>query len=166
MTMNVDKILETLNAEGVSFILIGGMNFLLRHFPELTFDVDIWVQDNPENLSRVNRALQSLGASWGPTEATWAPIPSDSRWLQHQIMFCLTTEQGALDIFRDVRGLEGRYQECLDRAAKAATAAGCAFLGLSDTDMLRSQEALPAQEQKLQRMAKLRQAIQNAGSKG
>ena len=82
--MNVDKILETLNAEGVSFILIGGMNFLLRHFPELTFDVDIWVQDTPENLSRVNRALQSLGASWGPTEATWAPIPSDSRWLHIQ----------------------------------------------------------------------------------
>ena len=40
--MNVDEILAALNAERVDYLLIGGMNFLLRHIPELTFDVDIW----------------------------------------------------------------------------------------------------------------------------
>jgi len=44
--MNVDAILDSLNAQGVDYILIGGMNFLLRHVPELTFDVDIWVNDS------------------------------------------------------------------------------------------------------------------------
>ena len=39
--MNVDEILGSLNTEQVDYILIGGMNFLLRHIPELTFDVDI-----------------------------------------------------------------------------------------------------------------------------
>jgi hypothetical protein len=38
--MNVDEILGELGAAGVDYLLIGGMNFLLRHEPELTFDVD------------------------------------------------------------------------------------------------------------------------------
>lgn len=39
--MNVDGILRGLNDHGVEYILIGGMNFLLRHRPVLTYDVDI-----------------------------------------------------------------------------------------------------------------------------
>ena len=35
--MNVDEILRTLSQEQVDFLLIGGMNFLLRHLPELTW---------------------------------------------------------------------------------------------------------------------------------
>ena len=42
--MNVDRILETLNRQDVRYILIGRMNFLLRHTPVLTFDVDVWVE--------------------------------------------------------------------------------------------------------------------------
>ena len=48
--MNVDEILRTLHDERVDYLLIGGMNFLLRHLPELTFDVDIWVRDDSGNL--------------------------------------------------------------------------------------------------------------------
>ena len=39
--MNVDHILETLNGHQVVYLLIGGMNFLLRHTPVLTYDVDV-----------------------------------------------------------------------------------------------------------------------------
>ena len=39
--MNIDKILHALSDADVDYILIGGVNFLLRHEPELTFDVDI-----------------------------------------------------------------------------------------------------------------------------
>ena len=52
--MNVDHILRALHEEHVDYLLIGGMNFLLRHRPELTFDVDIWVRDDAENLERLN----------------------------------------------------------------------------------------------------------------
>jgi hypothetical protein len=101
--MNVDHILRTLNEERVDYLLIGGMNFLLRHLPELTFDVDIWVRDEAENLERLNRVLQKLEAAWGPTEKDWRPVANDWRWLQRQGCFCLTTAHGALDVFRDVR---------------------------------------------------------------
>jgi hypothetical protein len=53
--MNVDEILQTLNEGQVDYLLIGGMNFLIRHLPELTFDVDIWVRDDTENLGRLNQ---------------------------------------------------------------------------------------------------------------
>ena len=122
--MNVDEILRTLNQEQVDYLLIGGMNFLLRHLPELTWDVDIWVKDDAENLARLNRALGLLGAAWGRTESEWKPVAADSRWLGTQEVFCLTTAQGALDVFREVRGLEGRYLDCQGRGIRTQTAGG------------------------------------------
>lgn len=163
--MNVDEILRTLHQERVDYLLIGGMNFLLRHLPELTWDVDIWVEDEPENLARLNRALELLGAEWGRTETEWKPVAADSRWLWTQEVFCLTTAQGALDVFRDVRGLEGRYLECKGRGIRAQTAAGIQFTGLSDEDMLACQEALPVGERNERRIQVLREAIRQTKGK-
>jgi len=164
--MNVDEILQTLNVEQVDFLLIGGMNFLLRHFPELTFDVDIWVRDNEENLQRVNRALRKLGAAWGPTEKEWREISNDWHWLCSQSMFCLTTRHGALDIFREVLGLENRFDESFRRATAARTATGIPFASLSDEDMLICQENLPVGQQKVRRMEILREAIRKKNETG
>ena len=68
--MNVDRVLETLNRHQVDCLLIGGMNFLLRHQPMLTFDVDVWVADTPDNLRRCESAL----ADWH--EAAKRAIPA------------------------------------------------------------------------------------------
>ena len=59
--MNVDQILRAFNETQVEYILIGGMNFLLRHAPILTFDVDLWIDDTPENRARCEAALRWLG---------------------------------------------------------------------------------------------------------
>ena len=152
LLVNVDAIFQALNREQVDYLLIGGMNFLLRHQPELTFDVDVWVRDDPVNLERLNHALRSLDAQWGPTETEWRAVPDDWRWLQRQVVFCLTTEHGALDVFRDVRGLEGRYDECRQRASASVTGTGEKYLALSDKDMLACQEALPLSQRKPQRV--------------
>ena len=164
--MNVDEILRALNEDQVDYLLIGGMNFLLRHRPELTFDVDIWVGDEAANLARLNRALQRLGAAWGATEQDWAPVPAGWEWLQHQPVYCLTTGHGALDVFREVLGLEGAYEACRDRAFSGKTASGVPFRGLADRDMLACQEALPPEERKAGRMETLLRAIQAAGQSG
>ena len=47
--MNVDTILDTMNRNMVDYILIGGMNFLLRHAPVITYDVDLWIKDTSGN---------------------------------------------------------------------------------------------------------------------
>jgi hypothetical protein len=79
-----------------------------------------------------------------------------------QEIFCLTTAHGALDVFREVRGLEGRYLDCKGRGVRAHTAAGIQFTGLADEDMLACQVALPAEERKEHRIQVLREAIRQA----
>ena len=157
--MNVDEILSALNKERTDYILIGGMNFLIRHLPELTFDVDVWVNHSEENLIKLNKALCALGAAWGPTEKEWQTVGEDWRWLQRQNVFCLTTRHGAVDVFLEVRGLEGRYAECRRAASEWRTNASVPFASLSDEHMLACQEALPLSEQRPGRVKVLREAL-------
>ena len=48
--MNIDRVLQSLAKNEVNYLLIGGVNFLLRHAPEITYDIDVWIADNPKNL--------------------------------------------------------------------------------------------------------------------
>jgi hypothetical protein len=157
--VNVDAILKALSEEQVDYLLIGGMNFLLQHYPELTFDVDIWVEGGIENLGRLNAALKKLGAQWGATEAEWSEVPEDPSWLLRQGVYCLTTRHGALDVFREVAGLEGAYVACKARSIASKTAGGITFQGLADEDMLACQMALPSNQQKTRRIQILREAL-------
>ncbi|HTG43811.1 MAG TPA: hypothetical protein VK633_04705, partial [Verrucomicrobiae bacterium] len=108
---------------------------------------------------RVNAALRTLGASWGPTEELWKPVPETKDWLSRQTVYCLTTEFGALDIFRDVRGLEGSYAACKEQAVHARTASGVPYWGLSDQHMLDTQLALEEKDRKPNRIAVLKRAL-------
>ena len=71
--MDVDLILQTFNAHRVDYLLIGGMNFLLFHEPVLTFDVDLWIDDAPENLRRAEQALGELRGVGAPPSRTGDP---------------------------------------------------------------------------------------------
>jgi hypothetical protein len=154
---NPGPILEAFRRHGVDFLLIGGMNFLVRHQPVTTFDTDLWVNDNEENLGRVTAALTELGAEWGSSNATFGPVPRDTKWLMRQMVFCLTSKAGAIDIFRSVRGLES-YAVCSARAVET-TRDGVSFRSLSDRDMLACQLALPEGERRLDRVAYLERIL-------
>lgn len=157
--MNVDSILLTFSKHNVASILIGGMNFLLRHAPVLTYDVDLWIEDNPQNLDRCERALADLGAEWGVSEEDWGAVAEKQPgWLRRQSVFCMTSPYGAIDVFRAVRGLES-WAACRGRAIEGQTAGGVAYLGLADEDMLACQEALPEGEQNRERIRVLKQSL-------
>ncbi len=160
--MNVDRILETFNRYQVACLLIGGMNFLLRHSPVVTFDVDLWIEDTPENLRRSEQALGELQAEWGRSRDDWGPV-ADKRpgWLRSQAVFCLTSPHGAIDIFCTVTGLDA-WATCRGRAEPGRTAAGVSFLGLSDRDMLRCQLALPEAARNQDRIRALKRALGEA----
>lgn len=159
--MNVDSILRTLFEHRVEYILIGGMNFLLRHAPVLTFDVDVWIEDTNENRDRCEKALGSLHSEWGVSDEDWGPVGSKPPgWLSRQMMFCLLCPDGSIDIFRAVKGLNS-WAECRRRACQERTAVGTPYVGLSDEDMLLCQIALEASEQKSHRIRLLKQALSN-----
>lgn len=160
--MNIDHILDTMNKNQVSFILIGGMNFLLRHVPLLTFDIDLWIEETNTNRDRCEKALSELHAEWGSTDKDWKLVSKFPKgWLETQPIFCLTSPYGAIDIFRFVKGLED-WQFCRVRALEEKTASGISYLGLSDNDMLKCQLALDPKEQKNERIIFLQSSIQKS----
>jgi hypothetical protein len=154
--MNVDCILQTLNELRVEYILVGGINFLLRHVPILTFDVDVWIEDTVENRHRCEKALGAIQAAWGASDADWGPVANrEPGWLSRQPVLCLTSPYGSIDVFRAVTGLHS-WTDCRRRAYAGKTANGTVFLGLSDEDMLACQMALAEGERKQDRIRFLR----------
>lgn len=157
--MNVDRILATMNDCQVDYLLIGGMNFLLRHEPILTFDVDLWIDDQEANRRRCERALRALDAQWGEADSDWGAVAErDPGWLDRQPVFCLTSPSGAIDVFRAVAGLTD-WATSRARASRDATAAGTTFWGLSDEDMLLCQLALEEPDRKPHRIATLQRVL-------
>lgn len=163
--MNVDLILETFNRHRVKYVLLGGMNFLLRHAPILTYDVDLWIEDVLENRRRCETALAELNAEWGAGDDDWTPVaqlPTD--WLVRQAVFCLISPAGAIDIFRSMMGLED-WQASFNASIEESTSGGVPYRGLSDFDMLRCQYALDPPFQKTQRIAVLEAALKRTGNR-
>lgn len=157
--MSVDEIFEVFNRHQVDCILIGGMNFLLNHEPELTYDVDLWIRDTDDNLQKTTHALCDLEAQWGATDSDWRATPSTIDWLKKQSIYCLTTRVGALDLFRDVKGLENQFEIYWQRSTLKKTSTGISYRSLDDEGMLRCQEALPPGLQKLRRMETLKKSL-------
>ncbi len=157
--MNPDGIFTALNQHHVEYVLFGGVNHMLVHEPVTTFDVDIWINDTSENLTKANCALHTMEASWGADEKSWGPVPLDASWLLKQPVFSMLTKHGPLDFFREVLGLEGRFRECHGAATIRTTSAGVLFYSLADRHMLECQLALPPAERKLDRIRKLHEVL-------
>jgi hypothetical protein len=157
--MNADHILKVLNDHRVDYLLIGGVNFLLRHSPVLTYDVDVWIEDCDENRRRCERSLTALDAEWGADDDDWEPVAKKpSGWLDRQGIFCLNTPHGAVDIFRSVMGLDD-WSVAKDRSVEGCTRSGVPYSGLSDQDMLTCQLVLDQSQQNEVRIKALRRAL-------
>ncbi|MGI8980182.1 MAG: hypothetical protein ACR2FY_13235 [Pirellulaceae bacterium] len=160
--MNIDAVLSKLNERQVAYLLIGGVNFMLRHQPITTGDIDVWIEDSDENRRRCEQAAAELDAQWGRTDNDWGPVASlPSGWLTRQGMFCLFSPLAPLDVFRSVPGLAS-WQDCHRRAVRGTTPAGTPFLGISDHDMLECQLALNPGLQKQDRIRYLRNIVESS----
>jgi hypothetical protein len=53
--------LKSLESNGVEYLLIGGYAVNIHGHVRTTNDLDIWVNVNPENAARVDRALREFG---------------------------------------------------------------------------------------------------------
>jgi hypothetical protein len=157
--MNVDRILQTMNRHRVEYLLIGGVNFLLRHGATLTYDVDLWIDDTEDNRARCEQALADLSAEWGADDDDWGPVADKPKgWLSRQGVFCLTSPHGSIDVFRSVAGLSS-WKQARQQAIAAATQNTTRYYGLSDADMLQSQMALPEERRNRDRIETLRKTL-------
>ena len=59
-----EDFLELLERHGVRYLIIGGLAFVYHAKPRFTKDIDVWVDPEPENLSRANAALADFGSPY------------------------------------------------------------------------------------------------------
>lgn len=58
-----EDILVLLEQHRVRYLIIGGLAFIYHAKPRYTKDMDLWVDFEPENVARANRALAEFGSS-------------------------------------------------------------------------------------------------------
>lgn len=61
--LDSERILTTLDAHGVEYVLVGGVACLIHGSTRVTVDADIVPSTSPENLERLLAALRVLGAA-------------------------------------------------------------------------------------------------------
>ena len=57
-----EDILELFSRHGVRYLIVGGLAFIFHALPRYTKDIDLWIDSEPENVERANRALRDFGS--------------------------------------------------------------------------------------------------------
>lgn len=101
---------KALQNENVKYIMIGGYATNMHGYQRFTGDMDIWIEDGPENRERLRKAFNTYGLGDFPMLATLEFIPG---WTDFHLNNGLR-----LDVMVGVKGLEQySFDECLEMAA-------------------------------------------------
>ena len=57
-----EDLLSLFHHHQVRYVIIGGLAFIFHAKPRYTKDIDLWVQNEPENIKQANRALMDFGS--------------------------------------------------------------------------------------------------------
>lgn len=57
-----EDLLAALAEHDVRYLIIGGLAFIFHAKPRYTKDMDLWIDPDPENIERANRALADFGS--------------------------------------------------------------------------------------------------------
>ena len=102
-------LLQALQRERVSFIVIGGAAATAHGSPRLTLDLDLVYDRRPENVDRLVNAIRTFKPTLrGAPEGL--PFVWDERTIMSGLNFTLSTSLGALDLLGEVAG-GGRYED-------------------------------------------------------
>ena len=157
--MNIDPILEAFNSKKVAYLLIGGMNFHLRPQPVLTYDIDFWIEDSPENLRRCEQALSEVNAEWGKSPEEWGPVGKlKPGWLSASHEIALTSPFCPINVYISRKGVDS-WAGANGRAYAGTTTTGISYRGMSDEDTLNDQYALDEQDRRIERIRVLEQLL-------
>jgi hypothetical protein len=98
------ELIEALRAEGVRFVIIGGVAMVLRGSSRTTVDLDLCYERSKENLERLARSVAPFTPRLrgAPPEL---PFLWDAQTLRSGLNFTLSTSAGDLDLLGEVPGL-------------------------------------------------------------
>jgi len=105
------QICEILNAEGVSYVIVGGFASVVQGSPLPTQDIDVVPSRQAENLDRLGRALRRMHAMIRTSDEP-VPAPLDGPFLANMpLMLNLTTDFGDVDLTFSPSGGLGGFEE-------------------------------------------------------
>jgi len=55
------EFIESLNGNGVRYLVVGGDAVAFHGHPRYTKDIDIWIEPTPENAAKIVKALDQFG---------------------------------------------------------------------------------------------------------
>jgi hypothetical protein len=132
--------LQALEQEGVTYVVIGGTAAVIGGATHVTFDLDITPARDEANLDRLAAALRRLNAQvYGISPDAAASFQLDGRTLAAGSAWKFLTEHGELDVSLDPDGTHG-YSD-LQRNAVRTSAYGIDFRVAALEDVIRSKEA-------------------------
>lgn len=104
MTFRPERLLRTLAAHNVDFVVIGGVAVLAHGARRITRDLDIIPAPTPSNYERLADALAELEAVQLPVELELRELdPTDPFDLARARLLALDTVAGALDVFNGAK---------------------------------------------------------------
>lgn len=136
-----ERIIATLNAHGVRYVVIGAVAALAHGAPiGATFDVDVTPARDPENLERLSEALSDLGARIRTADvAGGLSFAHDADSLAKVQLLNLTCDSGDFDLAFAPSGTGG-YVDLVRRATSIVIGAVSVSVASLD-DVIRSKEA-------------------------
>lgn len=135
-----ERILGSLMAHDVEFVLVGALAARLHGFPRVTADADVTPRMTPDNLERLASALRELDARVY-TESVPVGLPFDcsATTLSRAAMWNLVTDAGRVDLIFTPAGTSG-YDDLAPHAI-AFEIYGGTLRAARLEDILRSKEA-------------------------
>ena len=109
-----EEVIGRLTEAQVEFVIVGGVSAVLQGAPIITQDLDLCYRRQPENLSRLAKALAPLTPRLRgiPDDL---PAVFDERTLQFGTNFTLRIGSEDLDLLAEMSGIGG-YEQIVDQA--------------------------------------------------
>ncbi len=117
VSLQADRLLRTLSAHGVDFVVVGGMAGLAHGSAFPTFDLDVAYGRERGNLRRLADALRELDVSLRGAPAD-LPFQLDAETLRRGANFTFDSPYGSFDILGDAAGMTS-YDELRGNALVA-----------------------------------------------
>lgn len=135
---DVGELLRRLVAQGVDFVVVGGIAAIAHGSPRLTRDLDIAYAADKANLEALGAVLTGLEARLAGV-AEQVPFVADARTLANVQLLTLTTVAGRLDVMTRPDGAPAYH--VLRRRAERQRIAGVSVLVASIDDLISMKRA-------------------------